>query len=564
LIRRAPEYPCAGGSLQSVVIDRPHPERLPGEIGVALRCLAHPWSLAALALLALNDHMWKGAGPGWLTGKLSDVAGLFYFPFLVAAACALVTSLQPARRVSLPAGRIAFALVAIWFAAAKTIPAAHLATVWLATLVIGPVDVVRDPTDVAALLALVPSWLLYRRVAAAPVPAHRLVQAPVLCLAVLLTAATSRPRTPSVDMLVEHEGTLFAIVMDMPSGGSAQDALGWTAYATADGTRWEPRPGLPRSLVDRHMPRRTLTAGGASFRLAGHELLAERGGREHPVWSVPDGRADFMIVAGGERWSMADIAAVPGTPTVVVALASEGVLVGSGETWTRVAVGPAAPTAWTATPRRALALLRRSQWIFGAASALAAAFLFSVLCWLRPRPAHPVRAHARAGGPVAALRRWLRAPFTALTSVRLDIGCALLAIVGLGCAALVLGFTDGLARANPFALFLSTAPLGLGLCLLVIGWLRHAGRCRERGEPVRLPLLRLPAAAVLGGIVTLGALWAWDIGWVSSLGTATTIAILGVVASALLLHRGKRDSDAELATRRRGVGDTRASRRPDA
>jgi hypothetical protein len=42
--------------------------------------------IAALALLALNDHVLKqgGALPGWLTGKLSDFAGLYVAPALLA------------------------------------------------------------------------------------------------------------------------------------------------------------------------------------------------------------------------------------------------------------------------------------------------------------------------------------------------------------------------------------------------------------------------------------------------------------------------------------------------
>ncbi|MDD9932028.1 MAG: hypothetical protein OXT09_00415 [Myxococcales bacterium] len=42
--------------------------------------------VAALLLLVINDHLLKGAGlaPGWLTGKLSDVAGLLAAPPLLA------------------------------------------------------------------------------------------------------------------------------------------------------------------------------------------------------------------------------------------------------------------------------------------------------------------------------------------------------------------------------------------------------------------------------------------------------------------------------------------------
>jgi hypothetical protein len=49
--------------------------------------LRHPLPLAAVAILAINDHLLKGSGllPAWLTGKLSDFAGLFFFPLLLAA-----------------------------------------------------------------------------------------------------------------------------------------------------------------------------------------------------------------------------------------------------------------------------------------------------------------------------------------------------------------------------------------------------------------------------------------------------------------------------------------------
>ncbi len=48
--------------------------------------VAHPVWIFALALLLLNDHLLKGAGvlPGWVTGKLSDLAGLFVAPALLA------------------------------------------------------------------------------------------------------------------------------------------------------------------------------------------------------------------------------------------------------------------------------------------------------------------------------------------------------------------------------------------------------------------------------------------------------------------------------------------------
>lgn len=50
-----------------------------------LRALSSPGYLAALALLLLNDRVWKAAAPSVWTGKLSDLAGLIVLPVLLCA-----------------------------------------------------------------------------------------------------------------------------------------------------------------------------------------------------------------------------------------------------------------------------------------------------------------------------------------------------------------------------------------------------------------------------------------------------------------------------------------------
>ena len=52
--------------------------------------LAHPVSLLALVVMVINDHLLKQTYGSWLTGKLSDAAGLIFFPALVAIVVALV------------------------------------------------------------------------------------------------------------------------------------------------------------------------------------------------------------------------------------------------------------------------------------------------------------------------------------------------------------------------------------------------------------------------------------------------------------------------------------------
>jgi hypothetical protein len=59
----------------------------PLPIGEAL----HPLVLAAAALLVLNDWWLKpSAAPGWLTGKLSDLAGLVLAPLVLSALVGVV------------------------------------------------------------------------------------------------------------------------------------------------------------------------------------------------------------------------------------------------------------------------------------------------------------------------------------------------------------------------------------------------------------------------------------------------------------------------------------------
>jgi hypothetical protein len=45
-------------------------------LGDRWRWLGRPAVLAAVGVLALNDHVFKHRVPGWRTGNLSDVAGV--------------------------------------------------------------------------------------------------------------------------------------------------------------------------------------------------------------------------------------------------------------------------------------------------------------------------------------------------------------------------------------------------------------------------------------------------------------------------------------------------------
>ncbi|XXT22827.1 hypothetical protein WME94_14875 [Sorangium sp. So ce429] len=120
--------------------------------------LRDPLFLGALALLVVNDHLLKGAGllPGALTGKLSDLAGLVVAPVLAAA---LVNARTSRGRT------LAFAAVVAPFAAIKLSAAAAQLLVGLVGLAGIKWRIWQDPTDLAALVVLVPAWRFSARAA---------------------------------------------------------------------------------------------------------------------------------------------------------------------------------------------------------------------------------------------------------------------------------------------------------------------------------------------------------------------------------------------------------------
>jgi hypothetical protein len=130
-------------------------------------------------LLVLNDHFLKTRFPGFVTGKLSDLAGLAFFPLLLQAVWelgqhALGRPWKPSRRalaVSVATTGVVFSLVKLW-------PPASEAYRWVWGLLQWPVAalvravrgeelpgwfavaLVRDPTDLLALPALgIAAWI---------------------------------------------------------------------------------------------------------------------------------------------------------------------------------------------------------------------------------------------------------------------------------------------------------------------------------------------------------------------------------------------------------------------
>lgn len=142
----------------------------------ASRTLVTPTVLGAIALLVLNDHVLKTAYPGFVTGKLSDIAGMIFFPLLLATACeqlglrramttivaaACATAIAfTAIKLSPTAGdgyRLGLALLQWPFRAARAFFDGHPLPA------VGRARLAADPTDLVALCALAVPIALARR-----------------------------------------------------------------------------------------------------------------------------------------------------------------------------------------------------------------------------------------------------------------------------------------------------------------------------------------------------------------------------------------------------------------
>lgn len=154
------------------------------------RALLSPAWLLSLAVLLANDHWLKYAdlAPGWLTGKLSDLAGMLVAPVLLA------TLLRVRRRGALLACHVAVGLV---FAAIKLSPACAGWWSWSMGLLGYPWTIVCDATDLLALPCLWLAWkLLLPHMDPEGSPLATLQRSAVACLAVLglwSSVATTEP-----------------------------------------------------------------------------------------------------------------------------------------------------------------------------------------------------------------------------------------------------------------------------------------------------------------------------------------------------------------------------------
>ncbi len=245
----------------------------------ALQHLSSLPALIAMLVLLLNDHWLRVWHPSWISGKLGDIAWLFFFPYTLAAVLAFILP----RRTHL-VGWLAWGLTGTVFTLGNTLPG-FLA--WLLSAgerVFGlPLRLVADPSDLLALPALLLGYWLWRRPSVQPepggLPALRPAQRAgllALPLAAFLTIANSAAPDFGVACLTLDEGAL-RVDAGYSSYISRDGGLTWEA----GGTNWMCRPEFESSaeIFDPNNP-----------------LRGYRYGPDSPI---------EMTIDGGQTWQSA-------------------------------------------------------------------------------------------------------------------------------------------------------------------------------------------------------------------------------------------------------------------
>ena len=494
-----------------------------------LRCLGHPLSLLSIGLLVLNDHILKAAAPSWWTGKLSDFAGLFFFPFLLAVLLAAV--LHPFRLGARRAGRLAFGLTALGFYLIKLWPPANaLAADAAGRLLGGPTRIALDPTDLVALVMLWPAWQLWVR-------AERLDSRRSSWVALAMASVATMATQPCMPL---HTVERVAVVDGRPvlglslwEGGPRSVAYmmeGLLAWATDE----DPPPDVLEEInrtVELPLTVCDPSDSPVCYRIDGRAQIERStdGGQTWQVdWSLPVGRQAFLDRYPGGPIQMCakevdmgpyDMAFVDrdGDRLLVVAMGNEGIQIRTPDgTWERRGVLSAEPTQYAALSLgQAVSVVwsETALWLIGGVVVL---FAISARSW------GAMFARSRT-------RSWVTRP--ARIAVWFLIGCAVaVALMFAGLGQLIGNLIQTLGPYLVMAAVVLTPPF----CFLW-SWQRAASLVipsRRAWAAAGWCLLTALAAALLGlmplVLWAMGAIAVYELALVLSLGITVGALYIGV------------------------------------
>jgi len=457
----------------------------------SLSCLAHPSVILSIFLLLLNDHLLKDLYPGVITGKLSDFAGLLFFPFTISLLVSIVVVWKGESQRSL--GVLSIGFTAVVFIAIKTIPWANTAFEGLVTAATGiPSQIILDPTDLIALPILGYSWMLWNKQRKSVSTRRAWLMFGIAWLAAM---ATSFAPDTVVTQLVVQDNLIFAGTT-YSTYVSDDEGLSWTELADVPlkvAESLENPPQLPKVVCDPYIETKC-------YRVSGDEVVERStdGGSSWSVaWRVPLGRRSFMqrlvdspLGRGEFDLGPYDIAIVGDAEqrSILAAMGTEGVLIGSeDDTWLRQEVGSAYPTRFAAEFNTEIIWILRWEIIAVSVTAILAWLILNNSYW------KCVSQSVSKALPPERTTKWIYKPLRTFLGIYL-----LLFILGLWIALNI--YQPGIIQVATYLL--------IGIQILPIaGYGIFVGRLKKYSpNPANVTKVILLLFSILAGLLVLGIL----------------------------------------------------------
>jgi hypothetical protein len=519
---------------------------------ISLRAFRQPIILISIMVLLINDHILKIVMPSWITGKLSDFAGLFFFPFLLAAVLAF--PLEALGGKPRPIFGLACIFTGLWFSLMKTVlPINALTETFASWLVNAQAQIVMDVTDLIALPMIWLAWMLWVKLEQKS-SNREMGRLPYLALGVAAFAAIASspcPTEPYVNRVVSWKDRLYISYQGVPQREAETGAVVLRSLDNAQS--WQeianPEPELTK-LLSGEVQHEACSSVNEQicYRISGREDIEESrdGGFTWAIsWRPWQDRLDFQqrivskpLSCGPTLWNVPlDLTVLDNRMgrVVVVSMKNNGILVKEFDgPWVPYPVRKAQPVPATLSSFQSAAdFVWPETFLF---STLALLELISFLALTRIVVSRQLRTSASG---IDRFLTWLSAALPVIG----------LAMVGMDQLSTTSAF--GFGRAMGFASLLSIADfypaclpiIGLLSLIVLVLWYQQ-GVIKTRARSIGLLLVGLFIAVLTSLIPTyifiqwaLGSIERYPTAWLWAWVSAAVLFVTGSIFIAYLTRR---------------------------